>query len=146
MAGVFVGPVYIEWMVNMCGDPQILQGRRLLVVEDSFAVADALAWGLTAFGAAEVKICAVVDEALELIEAGRFDVALLDVNLNGQSSLPVAEWLSECGVPFVFVTGYSDTRMLGGQFRNVPCYNKPVSASAIVPKLAAMIEAAGQGR
>jgi DNA-binding LytR/AlgR family response regulator len=130
----------------MCGDAQVLDGRRLLLVEDSFPVADALAWELSSFGAAEVKMCAVVDDALEQIEARRFDVALLDVNVNGQSVLPVAERLSKVGVPFVFVTGYSDTQMLGGQFSDVPCYCKPVSASAIVPTLVDLIKQNGRGQ
>lgn len=130
----------------MCGDAQILEGRCLLIVEDSFPVADALAWELASFGAAEVKMCAVVDDALDQIDARQFDVALLDVNVNGRSVLPVAERLSQAGVPFVFVTGYSDTQMLGGQFSDVPCYSKPVSASVIVPTLVDLIRQNGRDK
>lgn len=47
-----------------------------------------------------------LDEALELVEKGGFDVAMLDVNLNGLDSFPVADLLNEKGVPFVFTTGF----------------------------------------
>ena len=44
--------------------------------------------------------------ALEAARAERFDVAVLDVNLNGEASFPVADILVERGIPFVFATGY----------------------------------------
>ncbi len=117
----------------------------MLVVEDSFAVADALKWELASFGASKVALAANVEQAMRLLDAAEVDAALLDVNLAGESVLPVAERLEECGVPFVFVTGYSDTDMLDGRFTEVKCYQKPISAGQIVPDLTSMIAAASGG-
>ena len=47
-----------------------------------------------------------IDEALELAKKGQFDVAILDVNLNGEPISPVVEVLIKRGLPFVFATGY----------------------------------------
>ena len=44
--------------------------------------------------------------ALALAEEARFDAAILDVNLAGERSFPLADYLSERGVPFLFATGY----------------------------------------
>jgi hypothetical protein len=38
-----------------------------------------------------------------------FDIAILDVNLNGQHTFPIADSLKERGLPFVFSTGYGTT-------------------------------------
>jgi CheY-like chemotaxis protein len=47
-----------------------------------------------------------IDEALKLASQAEFDVAILDVDLNGQPIWPVAEVLVARGLPFVFATGY----------------------------------------
>ena len=121
------------------GDNHVLDGARLLVVEDSFVVADALRWELSTFGAAEVATSPSVEQALEQIDGGEFHAALLDVNLGGESVLPVADRLRQRGVPFVFVTGYSEADMLEGRYAEVARFEKPISAERIVPELAAMI-------
>jgi hypothetical protein len=51
------------------------------------------------------------------MDARVFDAAMLDVNLNGNKSYPVADALAARGVPFVFSTGYSDRRHEGGLSR-----------------------------
>src|SRR6266508_2102587 len=66
----------------------------------------------------------VVDEALEAAKTATFDVAILDINLNGQTIVPVAEALDARGMPFVFATGYGDVG-LPEAFRNRPMLKKP---------------------
>ena len=53
-----------------------------------------------------------------------FDLAILDVNLNGQTTGPVAEALAARGTPFVFATGYGE-HGLPEQFRDRPTLKKP---------------------
>ncbi len=55
-----------------------------------------------------VAAAATVDQALALIDGQIFDAALLDVNLNGRDSHPVADALAARDVPFAFSTGYSE--------------------------------------
>jgi CheY-like chemotaxis protein len=63
-------------------------------------------------------------EALERAKSVAFDVALLDVNLHGQESFPVADVLMERGIPFVFTTGFGKT-ILPERFGRAPVMEKP---------------------
>jgi CheY-like chemotaxis protein len=83
-----------------------LAGKRVLLVEDEVLVAWALEDMLTALECAVVGPVARVNEALALIDAEMVDAAVLDVNLDGQKSYPVADALAARGVPFVFATAY----------------------------------------
>ena len=60
---------------------------------------------LADLGCKSVTSAATVDKALALIDAQAFDVALLDMNLDGDDSYPVAEALYARGVPFAYSTG-----------------------------------------
>ena len=90
-------------------DP-LLCGRRALVVEDEMLIFMMIEDMLADLGCKSVTSAATVDRALTLIEAQAFDVALLDMNLAGNDSHPVAEALSACGVPFAYSTGNTDVR------------------------------------
>ncbi len=80
---------------------------------------------------ASVAVAATVDQALGLIDTQVFDVASLDVNLNGSKSYPVAEALAALGVPFVFSTGYSDHALNAG-YRNRPVLKKPFKPQDLI--------------
>jgi CheY-like chemotaxis protein len=85
---------------------QSLAGRRVLVVEDEMLVAWLLEDLLSDFGCTVVGPAARVDQALAMLDTEAIDAAILDVNLNGQKSFPVADALTVRGVPFAFSTGY----------------------------------------
>jgi len=53
-----------------------------------------------------VEVAACVDTALASIAQNSFDIAILDVNLGGELSYPVADELELRGIPFLFATGY----------------------------------------
>jgi DNA-binding response OmpR family regulator len=73
---------------------------------------------LADLGCKLVTSAATVDQALALINAQVFDAAMLDVNLNGNDSHPVAEALSARGVPFIYsIGGYSDRPVLRKPFK-----------------------------
>jgi CheY-like chemotaxis protein len=84
-------------------------GRRILVVEDEALVAMQLEDMLAELGHEVAASCARLDEALETARTVVCDLAVLDINLLGQSSFPVAETLKARGVPFLFATGYGAT-------------------------------------
>jgi len=113
-------------------------GRRILVVEDEMIVAGLLADMLTDLGFKVVGPAARVDEALAMIDAHAIDVALLDVNLNGQLSYPVADALVAHGVPFVFSTGYGKDRLLAG-YRSFPVLQKPFHELELFHALAKLL-------
>ncbi len=83
-------------------------GKRILVVEDEVIVAMLIEDILTDMGATVVGPAGRVNKALDLLGAEQVDAALLDVNLAGEMTTPVAEELRRRGIPFAFATGYGD--------------------------------------
>lgn len=112
-----------------------MQGRRVLVVEDDFVLADGMEQALTAQGATVVGPAATVSQALGLIaRAEPLDGAVLDIRLLTEWVYPVADVLRERGVPFVFATGY-DRSSIDPRFAGIPRIEKPVDVSSIAPLL-----------
>ena len=72
---------------------------------------------------------------------GDFSAAILDVNLDGKEIFPVADILSERGLPFVFVTGYGE-RSLPERFRDRPALQKPFQAEQLSAALGSLVAAA----
>lgn len=81
-----------------------------------------------------------VDEALHLVETVDFDIALLDVNVNGKVITPVARAIVARKRPFIFATGYG-TQGMPEEFRDRPALQKPFQMET----LARMIETALKG-
>jgi CheY-like chemotaxis protein len=78
----------------------------VLIVEDEPIVAMMLEDMLEELGCELAGSVANVEDGLRRAQEGGFDVALLDVNLNGRRSDPIAEVLARAGTPFVYATGY----------------------------------------
>jgi CheY-like chemotaxis protein len=113
-------------------------GRRVLLVEDEMLVAWLLEQMLTDLGCAVVGPAASVNQALAMIDAEAIDAAVLDVNLNGKMSYPIADALAARGVPIVFSTGYSKDRLLDG-YRTFPVLQKPFHRSELGDTLAKVL-------
>lgn len=112
--------------------------RRILVVEDEVMVAWALEDMLANLGYSVVGPAARVDEALSLIENGSVDAAVLDINLNGEKSYPVADALVARGVPFIFSTGYNKTSV-HKDYAEYTTLQKPLEGSTLEKALAALL-------
>jgi DNA-binding response OmpR family regulator len=108
-----------------------LSGMKILVVEDSFLVADVLCEALREYGCEVVGPAPSVTRGTDLVEArsaeggGGLTGALLDINLGGDTSFAVAAKLRERGVPFIFLTGYGEQTTLPGEFAGTRCVSKP---------------------
>jgi CheY-like chemotaxis protein len=83
-----------------------LDGTCVLLLEDEFLVALDAEQILKDLGAQTVEVVSTLLEAEERVRVGHYDLALLDVNINGQMSFGLAEKLCNRGVPVVFATGY----------------------------------------
>lgn len=83
-----------------------IEGKRILIVEDEFFIAATASQLLEDLGAVIVGPASTVPQALALAQSEDIDAALLDVNLYGDSSAPVAAMLRARGIPVVFATGY----------------------------------------
>jgi CheY-like chemotaxis protein len=101
-------------------DISALAGRKVLVVEDEPLIAMMIEDMLDDLGCTLVGSAANLQQALSIAEAEAIDVALLDMNLNGISSTPIADRLAARQVPFVFATGY------GAEGRTAPHNGAPV--------------------
>jgi CheY-like chemotaxis protein len=103
---------------------KFLTGRRVLVIEDEMMILMMIEGMLEDLGCASVTSAATIEQALGLIDAQEFDVAMLDLNLDGHRTYPVADRLAARGVPFVFSTGYSDHGLIEG-YNDRPVLKKP---------------------
>lgn len=101
-----------------------LTGLRVLVVEDEVAVALMIEGMLQDLGCEIVASVARLPAAEEAAAAAQIDLAVLDVNLHGQLVFPVAEKLSDRGIPFVFSTGYGASG-LPPEMATRPVLSKP---------------------
>ena len=115
-----------------------LAGVRVLVVEDEMMVAMLLEDMLSDIGCTPLGPAKTVKSALKLIEDVGFDVALLDVNLNGEETYPIANTLAARAVPFVFASGYS-AGGLRAKFRSIPFLQKPFQQQELERALAAVL-------
>jgi DNA-binding NarL/FixJ family response regulator len=111
------------------------RNARVLIVEDSFVVADALRYLVDGYGDFVSTIVPTLERAFAALAADLVDIAVLDVNLNGTSVLPFAEHLHATGVPFVFLTGYGDEQVLPEHLRAHLRFDKPVDAEPFVRAL-----------
>lgn len=103
-----------------------LRGRRILVVEDEYMMADDLQYDLEEVGAQVIGPVPSVADALRLLAAEEaIDGAILDVNLRGEKAYPVADVLRERGIPFVLATGYEQWA-LPEAYKDLPRCEKPV--------------------
>lgn len=108
-----------------------LSGARVLLVEDEYYIADDLKRTLTSAGAEVLGPYATVGKAREALDMEVFDCAVIDLNLHGESALPIAEHLTEQGTPFAIATGYGSAAV-PDRFGQVPRIEKPFDPPALL--------------
>jgi DNA-binding response OmpR family regulator len=103
-------------------------GRQVLVVEDEMTIVVMIEDTLRQLGANVVGPAARLDAALRLAREAPIDAAVLDINIRGGNSYPVADILTERGIPFVFCSGYGDWA-IDKRHRDRPRLQKPFTSS-----------------
>lgn len=118
----------------------VLSGKRILIVEDEYFIAADLKRALGDQDAVVLGPVASLGAGMALLDdGGVIDIAVLDVNLDGADSYPIAERLAARGVPFVFVTGY-DRWAMPSEYQSAPRLAKPFPPGAVVRTIEQMIE------
>jgi CheY-like chemotaxis protein len=112
-----------------------LAGIKALLVEDEGPVALLIEDMLLELGCEIAASAADLGTAVRLAGNAQIDIALLDLNLNGLSALPVVEILRGRNVPFVFSTGYGSSG-IPDEFRSCPTLAKPFVLADLEAKLA----------
>ena len=108
---------------------QALLGGTVLLVEDNMIIALDAEDEILSLGASRVEMVSDVVGALDFLDAERPSLAVLDVNLGLETSLPVADRLREMGVPFLFATGYGEKADLPAAYLETPIVKKPYAAA-----------------
>jgi CheY-like chemotaxis protein len=109
--------------------------RSVLIVEDESLISMMLEDFLESLGHEVAGTCETVSDALERVEQGGFDVAIIDVNLNGERVWPVADRLAARGIPYVLATG-GHIEPPPVAHASAPVLSKPFTLDAIEPVLA----------
>lgn len=122
-------------------------GPKVLIVEDEWLLADHYASILRDAGYRIVGPAPALDEAIELLSMTDVDVALVDINLRGTLSYPLAERLATQQVPFAFVTGYHPADVPPALAQQ-PLVRKPVRPAELLGVVQTLLEkgAGGQAR
>ena len=109
--------------------------RSILIVEDEPLIAMMLEDFLESLGHDVVGTCESVEEAMDRVKAGGFDIAIIDVQLkDGKQVWPVADRLAKDGTPFIVATG-GHVDPPPEQHAAAPILSKPYTIEAIAPAI-----------
>jgi len=115
---------------------------RVLIAEDEFLVGVQLEEDLRSVGCAILGPFNTLERATQAARRERFDLAILDINLNGHLVYPLADELAARGVPFIFLSGYA-RRDLPERFRRAPQLTKPHDPVALSREIQRVASARG---
>ncbi|HVI28590.1 response regulator [Hansschlegelia sp.] len=110
------------------------RGRYVLVVEDEWLIADAVAHQLSGAGFEVVGPVPTLAKARRLLETSTIDAAVLDLRLADEATYPLAAELAGRSIPFLFLTGHN-REDIDPAFRGRPCIGKPLADGALPPML-----------
>jgi CheY-like chemotaxis protein len=114
--------------------PPELAGRKVFLVEDESLIIMMIEDALIDIGCEVAGIASRLDDAIVKARTLPFELAILDVNLNGLRTFPVAEAIAARGIPFVFATGYGATSV-PEHLKTAPVLQKPFAAGDLAQAL-----------
>jgi DNA-binding response OmpR family regulator len=112
--------------------------RRIIIVDDNYAVADGLKWVLESAGHTVVGMASTIETAKELVERTACDIAILDIDLRGETIDTVAHRLAALSTPFIFITGFGDNVDVPPELADAPRLEKPADPDEILRTIAAL--------
>jgi CheY-like chemotaxis protein len=114
--------------------PPELAGRTVFLVEDESLIIMMIEDALADLGCEVVGVASRFDDAITKARTLAFEIAILDVNLNGLRTFPIAETLAARGIPFVFATGYGATSV-PEPLKSAPVLQKPFALNDLAQAL-----------
>lgn len=100
------------------------ENLRFMILDDEAIIALDLAGMLQDLGHSVVSMATRVAGGMEFARHGDLDMAILDINVNGVTSFPLAAILRGRGVPIIFASGYGKQGLIDG-FRDALVLTKP---------------------
>ncbi|QDA36165.1 response regulator (plasmid) [Paracoccus liaowanqingii] len=98
---------------------------KVLVVEDEMLIAMDMEDMLVEMGFKVIGPAPCLEKGTELACRETIDLAVLDINLAGRDSFPIADILRERGIPFIFASGYGAAG-LSDDYADTTTLQKPV--------------------
>lgn len=114
---------------------------RILVVEDESLLAMVVEDALQSAGYTAIGPFGTIESLEEALTREKFDLALLDVNLHGKSTLAIAERLHAANQPIIILSGYGNLT-LPDALKDVPCLQKPYEADHLLAIIGRLIKRA----
>lgn len=108
---------------------------KLLIIDDEWLIADSIERTLLAAGHIVAGSCGSLEQALELVKCAEYDLVVLDANLRGASSVPIAVELQMRGIPFIITSGYGSGQR-APELAAAPFLRKPFGPADLLEKLA----------
>jgi CheY-like chemotaxis protein len=112
----------------------VTEARSVLIVEDEPLISMMLEDFLDTLGHQVAASCDSIGDAMERVEQGGFDIAILDVNLKGELIWPVADRLQDRNIPYVLATG-GHIEPPPSRHADAPVLSKPYTIDKIDPVL-----------
>ena len=129
----------MELGASRSGGPLPLDGRKILLVEDEYLIAEDVAAMLREAGGQVIGPAASLPMGVRLAEQSELiDAAVLNIDLQGVEVYPLADELLVRGVPFLFLTGYGDDQ-IPEKYAGIRCCNKPVSAASVINEVRGLL-------
>jgi len=115
---------------------------KVLIVEDVFLIGWAIEATIRSFGYESTCIATSVAEAHAILNTDVIDAAILDIDLDGELSIGIADRLAGGRIPFAFVTGYESPALLPDHLRGYPRIGKPIHREELRRTLASLLATA----
>ena len=114
-------------------------GSSVFLVEDEVMIRMMVADMLEELGYRVTAQAGEIGEAIELAQTADFDLAILDVNVNGKAISPVADLIAARGRPFIFATGYGSSG-LPEEYRDRPALQKPFQLETLAQTIVSTLK------
>jgi DNA-binding response OmpR family regulator len=108
-----------------------MDGLRILLVEDNFLIASFLQRLLNDWGCQVIGPAPSVTQGRQLASTEQLDGAILDINIVGGDSIPVASVLQQRGCPVIFITGYGSPPGLPPSLTEIKRITKPIDEDVL---------------
>ena len=115
--------------------PTELENLRFMILDDEAIIALDLAGMLEDLGHTVVSMATRVAGGMDFARHGDLDMAILDINVNGVTSFPLASILQGRGIPVIFASGYGERGLIDG-FRDALVLTKPYGVDDLTRRVA----------